>query len=224
MEYPESRRSAEGGGLLRARGDAHDGPTRRMTLPRLTTCYEHERIRPSLTGRRLMHALFLCAVVASFGIAHVHLRFRTADLRLQTQHLQAQARQLQARIVTLERQNTALAGLDHLHTLAVETLGMIPIAAENMIVAEMPQRLVERYRSIRREQEPQPDQAPRPNPMEDAVLAALPLQAPPEFLDAVLQIGRAFAAVTGVQHGPENSRPPDDPAAHRVVEFRFVEP
>ncbi|MCX7719231.1 MAG: hypothetical protein N2111_12645 [Candidatus Sumerlaeaceae bacterium] len=223
MKDPSSRRFSNWGGL-RARSDAHHGLAERMAWPGLSTCYEHERIRPSLTGRRLLYALYLCALVAMFGLAHVHLRFRTADLKLQAQHLQDRARQLRDRAEALARRNAQLSGLDHVESVARQTLGMTASSAEDTTVVEIPRRLAARYSSIGREPDRAADGASRSRAVEDAVLAALPLQTPPEFLDAMLEIGRAFAAATGVEPKPDDNQPPPASAEQRMVEFRWIEP
>jgi hypothetical protein len=162
--------------------------------------------------------------VAAFGLAHVHLRFRTADLKLQTHHLQDRARQLRDRAEALARRNAQLAGLDHVESVALQTLGMTASSAEDTTVVEIPRRLAARYSSIGLEPDQPADGTPRSRAMEDAVLAALPLETPPEFLDAVLEIGRAFAAATGVEPEPEDSPSPPAAAEQRVVEFRWIEP
>lgn len=118
--------------------------TRKASLPKITGCEDPTPRPTSFTESRMVHTVFVFAIIAALCLGHIHLRFVHTDMKMQHGQLQKQHRLLLQEQDAIERQNEALCDRQRLAVLA-QRERMQSTDVRRQLVAVIPNELRKKY-------------------------------------------------------------------------------
>ena len=118
---------------------------RKVVLPKISDCSSPAPRSSSLTENRVVQALFMFAVVALLGLAHVQLNFAIRDMKMRSRQLQEQRQVMQRQIDRVAYERECLCSNERLREIARKDLKMEELDPRTQAVASVPESVRVRY-------------------------------------------------------------------------------
>ena len=116
-----------------------------IRVPQVTRCYESRPVNSSLSDRAALEILLIAAIIASLGVAHLWLAFKTADARVQYTRVQQHRRELYHKSTLLQHEYERMCDIERLRAYGAENLRMVETQPGERVVMSVPDELSRKY-------------------------------------------------------------------------------
>lgn len=123
------------------------------TMSSLSRCTAAGRTPKALPIKTLVEVIMIFAVIMTFGIAHLYLRFSLNAVQTETNYLQSLQGTLQSEVKALQGKTEALKRPERLFEYAHLELGMVPYGTSEREMLRVPKDIFTRYEMARASQE-----------------------------------------------------------------------